>query len=356
MGEALSLEKMIYAIQPSDLSFYQEAQHQLDQLTKPLGSLGQLEEIVKRIAAATRTLHPDIDKKAIIVMAADHGVASSGVSAYPPEVTVQMVQNFLDGGAAINVLCRWANAEFVIVDMGVREDIIHDRLLVKKVRNGTANFTEQPAMTKDEAVSSIVAGYSVAAGLLDKGYRFLGTGEMGIGNTTASSAIVSALLQVDPIHVTGRGTGLTDEALHRKVEVIREALQQYQLDQNDPLDVLAKVGGLEIAGLVGCYLAAAKYQAPIVIDGFISATAALVTKKLAPAASDYMIASHASEERGHQVVLKELGLHPILDMQMRLGEGTGAAMVFPLVDAGFRLLHEMATFAEAGVSEKSNEN
>jgi len=327
------------------------AQARLDSLTKPPGSLGKLEAIAKQAAGITGEALPDLSRKAVVVMAGDHGVCEEGVSAFPAEVTPQMVLNFLTGGAAVNVLARHAGAEVVCVDVGVNADLEHPALVSRKVRKGTANIARGPAMSPEEAVAAILAGYETVAELAEQGTRVFATGEMGIGNTTPSAAILIALGGLAPAQAVGRGTGIDDEKLLHKRRVIERALEVNAADPNDALDVLAKLGGLEIAGLVGVILGAAACRSPVVVDGFISSAAALVASRLAPACIPYMIASHLSLEQGHRGLLETIGLSPMIHLDMRLGEGTGAVLGFHFLDAAGRLMREMATFDSAGVSQ-----
>jgi len=345
------LEQTVSRIGAADEAAKQAAAHKLDRLTKPPGSLGKLEEIARQIAGITGELNPDLSKKAVVVMAGDHGVCAEGVSAFPAEVTPQMVMNFLNGGAAVNVLARHTGADVVCVDIGVNAELSHPGLVSRKVKMGTDNMAVGPAMSREEAVRAIAVGIDIVNGLAERGYRMFATGEMGIGNTTPSSALLVALTGTDVETAVGRGTGIGDEGLRRKRDVIRQSLEVNRPDAGDPLDVLAKVGGLEIAGLVGVILGAAVNRCPVVVDGFISSAAALVASRLAPLAAPYMIPSHLSQEQGHRVLMGHIGLRPILQMDMRLGEGTGAVMAFPVVEAAMKLMNEMATFESAGVSE-----
>jgi nicotinate-nucleotide--dimethylbenzimidazole phosphoribosyltransferase len=344
------LKQTIERITAPDENRQKEAAAYLDNLTKPPGSLGRLEELAIRLAGITGELRPALAKKAVVVMAADHGVCEEGVSAFPQEVTAQMVMNFLNGGAAINVLARQAGAEVVCVDIGVGLDLQHEQLISRKIRRGTSNIAKGPAMSMEEAVSAIECGIEVAADLAGKGYRVLATGEMGIGNTTPSAAMFAALCGLEPEEAVGRGTGLDDEGLRRKRDTVARAIAVNAPDPENPLDVLSKLGGLEIAGLTGVILGGAAMRCPVVIDGFISSVAALVASRLAPHALEYMIPSHLSAERGHMRLLEHLGLEPVLNLRMRLGEGTGAALTFPLLDAAVAVMKEMATFDSAGVS------
>ncbi|MFC1906483.1 nicotinate-nucleotide--dimethylbenzimidazole phosphoribosyltransferase [Chloroflexota bacterium] len=325
-----------------------------EQLTKPLGSLGRLEEISVRLAGIQGKPLPEIKHKAIITMAGDHGVVAEGVSLWPQEVTAQMVYNFLGGGAAINVLARQIGARVVVVDMGVAADLEPDaQLLSRKVGHGTANMAQGPAMTVEQAVQALEAGIEIVTGEANRGLDIVGTGDMGIGNTSASSAICAVITGKPVAEVTGRGTGVEGAQLAHKREVVEKALAVNKPDARQPLEVLAKVGGFEIGGLAGVMLAAAAQRIPVVIDGFISGAAALIATSLAPGVKEFLIAGHVSAEAGHRLLLGHLGLKPLLDLDMRLGEGTGAALGIFLAEAAARVLAEMPTFAEAGVSEKS---
>lgn len=330
------------------------AQARQNVLTKPAGSLGQLEDLSVQLAAITGQLNPSLARKAVIVMAGDHGVALEGVSAYPSEVTAQMVLNFLHGGAAINVLARQANARVVVVDVGVKANFDPLRGLERrKVAPGTRDMARGPAMTRAQAEAAIDVGLQIVAQEYAKGLDVVATGDMGIGNSTPSAAIAAVMTGLPVAQVTGRGTGVDDAGLARKVAVIERALQVNRPDRSDPLDVLSKVGGLEIAGLVGVIVGGAAHRLPVVIDGFISGAAASIAAEFAPDVKPYLIAAHQSVEIGHRALLEHLGLRPLLDLQLRLGEGTGTALAFYLLEASVRILNEMATFAEAGVSEKA---
>ncbi len=350
------LDDLIASIGPLDEEAAALATRRQMRLTKPAGSLGQLEAIAVQLAGIRGQELPIIQKKAVIIMAADHGVAAEGVSAYPAAVTPQMVHNFLAGGAAINVLARQADAEVVVVDIGVAPALSHPRLLSRKVRAGTANMAQGPAMSREEALQAILVGRDVLNTLADRGVDLVATGEMGIGNTTAASALTAVLTKRPVAQVTGRGTGLDDQQLAHKIAVIERALALNAPDAADPLDVLAKVGGLEIAGLVGVILAAAARRVPVVIDGFIAGSAALVAYCLCPAVRAYLLAGHVSVEQGHQAILTYLDLVPLLNLNLRLGEGSGAVLAMHLIEAAVRTHGEMATFTEAGVSERSDED
>jgi nicotinate-nucleotide--dimethylbenzimidazole phosphoribosyltransferase len=348
------LDSLISTIRPLDEAAMCSAQARQDSLTKPRGSLGRLEELSIQLAGMAANPLPTVERKVVIVMAADHGVTREGVSAYPAEVTPQMVLNFLHGGAAINVLAKQAGARVVVVDMGVAVEVgdASGTLIQQRVGAGTANLAQGPAMRREQAEESIQSGIEVAEMEIARGVDILATGDMGIGNTTASAAIACALMNESPERIAGRGTGVDDDGLKRKITMIARALEVNQPNANDALDVLAKVGGFEIGGLAGVMLAAAANRKPVVVDGFISTAAAMIAAALAPAARHYMIAAHASQERGHRPMLEWLGLNPLLDMNLRLGEGTGAALAFHLIEASTRILREMATFGEAGVSDK----
>ena len=346
------LTKTIESIKPLDEKAMAAARARQEQLTKPADSLGRLEELSIRIAGIQGKAKPQIKDKAMITMAGDHGVVDEKVGNWPREVTAQMVENFLHGGAGINVLARQAGARIVFVDMGVASDLKPDKqLIVKKIDYGTKNMCLGPAMTGEQAMKAVEAGIEVVNNEAKKGLDIVGTGDMGIGNTTASSAIFAALSGKTAAEVTGRGTGLSDEQLAHKIDVIRRALAVNKPNPSQPLQVLAKVGGFEIGGLAGVMLGAAAKRIPVVIDGFISGAAALIAVGLAPQIKDYLIAAHVSAEAGHAAMLGYLGLKPLLSLDLRLGEGTGAALGIFLAEAGVRTLNEMATFAEAGVSE-----
>ncbi len=341
------------AIPQIDVSASAEAAQRQAQLTKPAGSLGQLETLSMQLAAISGNPRPSVARKGVIIMAGDHGVTREGVSAYPSEVTPQMVLNFLRGGAAINVLARQAGARVVVVDIGVFSDLPDlPGLLRRKVARGTANMAQGPAMTRDQAAQAIQTGIEVVQAEIDAGLDLVATGDMGIGNTTPSAAMVAAFTGLPVRQVTGRGTGLDDTGLDRKVAIIERALQVNQPDPRDGLDVLSKVGGLEIAGLAGVILGAAARRVPVVVDGFISGAAALAAAELCPEVKPYLIAAHQSVEIGHRAILERLGLRPLINLDLRLGEGTGAALAFHLIEGAARILNEMATFAEAGVSAK----
>jgi nicotinate-nucleotide--dimethylbenzimidazole phosphoribosyltransferase len=348
------LKATLEKIKPIDTSSLDATQLRLDNLTKPKESLGRLEEFAKRIVAITGRRNPSLAKKVIITMAGDHGVTEEGVSAYPSAVTAQMVYNFLRGGAGVNVLSRHVGAEVVVVDMGVGEELeAHPDLIIKKIAKGTQNFAKGPAMTREQAIKSIETGIEIVEKIIkEKGVDIIGTGEMGIGNTTPSSAI-AAVFTGKPIQdVTGRGTGIDDATYIRKVNVIQKAIEVNKPNPKDPIDVLAKVGGFEIGGLAGVTLAGVANKIPVVIDGFISTAAGLIAVEMKPEVKDYIFSAHASVEIGQRWILERMGLTPILNLNMRLGEGTGAVLAMSLIDAGVKILNEMASFDEAGVSRE----
>ncbi|MBI1912861.1 MAG: nicotinate-nucleotide--dimethylbenzimidazole phosphoribosyltransferase [Deltaproteobacteria bacterium] len=347
------LDEALKSIASIDPELLDKAQARLDMLTKPKDSLGRLEEFAKKMVAITGNLTPGINKKIIFTFAGDHGVADEGVSAFPKEVTPQMVLNFLRGGAGINVLARHAGVEVKVVDIGVDYDFTDCAgLIQKKVMKGTRNIRKGPAMTRDEAIKCIEAGIELALENAGEGVIY-GTGEMGIANTTPSSAIIAAFSGQPVADVTGKGTGIDDKSYNHKVRVIEDALNVNKPNISDPIDVLAKLGGTEIAGIAGLILGAASRRVPVVVDGFISTAGALIAYELKPQVRDYIFASHNSVERGHKVMLERMRLRPFVDLDLRLGEGTGAAIAISLVEAGVKIYNEMATFGDAGVSEKT---
>lgn len=347
------LENTIQSIQPLDEEAMQAAQTRQNELTKPAGSLGRLEALSIQIAGITGRPRPTLRRPAIITLAADHGIARKGVSAFPIEVTAQMVLNFLRGGAGINVLARHVGAEVIVADLGVAVDLPpSDDLIVSKIGYGTRDFSVEPAMTREQARQSVEAGIAIAQTAIARGCDILGTGEMGIGNTTPSSAIAAVFTGRPVRELTGRGSGIDDAGLARKVALIEAALALHQPNPADGLDVLCKVGGFEIGGLAGVMLGAAATRTPVVVDGFISGAAALIAASLAPIARDYMIAAHRSVEIGHRAILDHLRLQPLFDLDLRLGEGTGAALAISVCQAACKVLDEMSTFAEAGVSNR----
>ena len=349
----MTLDETLKQIQPLDRSSEAAARRRLDSLTKPLGSLGRLEELALRIAIIQGQVPPRLGRKLLLVFAADHGITQEGVSAYPPDVTAQMTRNFLNGGAAINVLARHHGLDTEVVDVGVdHEFVAAGGLRNCKIRRGTANFARGPAMTRDEAVRSVELGIQLVREAATENLFLVGAGDMGIGNTSSAAAILCALTGAAPADAVGRGTGIDDAALARKIAAIERGLDLNQPDVNDPLDVLAKVGGLEIGAITGVILGAAAGRIPMVLDGFISGAAALLAQRFNPLVQDVFFASHLSAERGHRLMLNELNLAPVLDLQMRLGEGTGTCLLMGLIEAAVKIIGEMATFDSAGVQKK----
>jgi len=351
----LSLEEVLAGIQPVKPVWRDQARRRLDDLASPHNSLGYLLDLAEQLAAIKESMTPSVSKKMVVTMAGDHGVAAEGVSAYPQEVTRLMVNNFVAGGAGINVLTEAAGAGVTVVDMGVAGDLsqLADRkqILSYRVAHGTQNMANGPAMTQEQAVQALEAGIEVAGIMVESGIELLGTGDMGIGNTTPSSAMISVFSGRSPREVTGRGTGINEKALENKVKIIEKAIAVNQPDPDNALDVLAKVGGFEICGIAGLILGAAYYRIPVIVDGLISSAGALAAKKLAPYSANYMIAAHQSVEPGHQYMLELLGLRPILNLNLRLGEGAGAALAMPIVEAASRIIEKMLTFTDAGVTK-----
>jgi nicotinate-nucleotide--dimethylbenzimidazole phosphoribosyltransferase len=350
------LQKVIRSIVPVDNSLRDKIQSHLDSLTKPQGSLGGLEALAMRYCLITRTIKPSLGKKKIFTFAADHGVTEEGISAFPRTVTPQMVRNMLAGGAAINVLARHAGAEVCVIDMGVDEDFKGTAGLIDlKIGRGTRNFMLGPAMSEQDAVSALRAGIQLAQKAAQEGISLIGTGDMGIGNTTASSALMAVLLPCGAEEITGKGTGVSSAGLSKKITVIKKSLEINKSRLASPLGALAAVGGFEIAGICGLVLGAASNRIPIVVDGFISSAAALVACRMCESVKDYLFFSHCSGEKGHKTFFLMFGATPVLDLAMRLGEGTGAALAMPIIEAAVKIYNEMETFSSAGVSEKSDE-
>ncbi len=348
------LQAVLERIQPIAEERLAEIQARIDRQAKPVGSLGRLEEFARRYVAITG--REEIRDKRIYTFAGDHGVAAEGVSAFPQEVTPQMVYNFVDGGASINALARHAGADVQVIDMGVVTEFDDlPGLIKRKVAKGTANFTQGPAMSREQALQSLAAGVEMAARAKSDGVDLVGSGDMGIANTTPSAAIVAAICKLLPVQVTHRGTGIDDQALVRKIKVISQGLEVNQPDPKDPLDVLAKVGGFEIGGIAGLVLGCAAERIPVVVDGFISTAGALVACELHPHVRDYIFAAHQSVEIGHRHMLARIGQQPMLDLDLRLGEGTGGALAMTIIEGALRVLREVLTFAEAGVSEGSDQ-
>jgi len=353
------IDQVVKAIVPLETEWIEKAKARTAQLVMPTRALGILHEISERLSAIRRTLSPSLTHKAFLVMAGDHGVVAEGVNAYPQVITGEMVKTFLGGGAGINVLARLIGADVKVVDMGIIPNLVPgelqggDRLIVRKIGPGTANLAAGPAMSREAAEQAVMTGFELAAALIEGGVDILGTGDMGIGNTTPSAAIGMVMTGAEADEMVGRGTGVDDDGLLRKKRAVTRGIEVNRPNPADGLDVLAKVGGFEIGGIAGCVLAAAFFRRPVVIDGFISTAGALIAHAICPAVSEYVFAGHCSEEPGHQFMLRHLGLEPILDLGMRLGEGTGAALAMGVMDASVRIFNEMLTFEEAGVTEKS---
>lgn len=350
----MDYKAVISRIEDIDNGIIDLTQARLDSLTKPRGSLGELEEIAKRVTAITRKINYFPEQKVIFTLAADHGVADEGISAFPKEVTAQMVCNFLNGGAAINVLSRHAGARVIIADFGVSSELKPDpRLIVRKSGYGTKNTAKGPAMTQGQAEQCLNNGIEILESQMNQGIDIAVTGDMGIGNTTTSSAITACITGLPVEKVTGKGTGIDSARLEHKISVIKKILSLNNPVPGNGLDILAKIGGFEIGGMAGIILACAARKIPVILDGFNSTSAALIAALISPKCKQYMIASHCSDEPGHIIQLKHLGLKPILSLRMRLGEGTGGALALNIIEAAVKILNEMATFKEAGVSDKS---
>ncbi len=355
----MKIEEVVAAIEPVDQQWIRKAQERTARLVMPTRALGRLHDISERLCGIGQTLQPSIDRKAVVVMAGDHGVVSEGVSAYPQEVTGAMVKTFLAGGAGINAICRHVGAEVFVVDAGIIADLTDDpdlpqqaRLIVHKIAAGTANFTRGPAMTPEQARQSVWIGFQEATRAFENGVEILGTGDMGIGNTTPSAAIGAVICGAHLDKMVGRGTGVDDEGLARKRDAVQRAVEANKPDAGDGLDVLGKVGGFEIGAIAGLILAGAFHRRPVVIDGFISTAGALIAGTLCPSAIEYLFAGHCSQEPGHRVMLDHLGLSPILDLGMRLGEGTGGALAMGVMQGAVGVFREVLTFEEAGVADK----
>ena len=354
----MKLEEIIAGIKPLEQEWIQKAQGRTARLVMPTRALGRLHEISERLCGIQQTLQPNVDHKAILVMAGDHGVVAEGVSAYPQEVTPAMVQTFLVGGAGINAIARQVGADVWVVDMGIIPELDAtglkgaERLVVEKIGNGTASFARGPAMSRQDAERTLQVGFEQASRRVENGAEILGTGDMGIGNTTPSAAIGAVISGASLDEMVGRGTGVDDAGLARKRDIVRRGIEVNTPQPEDGLDVLAKVGGFEIGGIAGTILAAAFHRRAVVVDGFISTAGALVARALCPTVKDYLFAGHCSEEAGHRIMLKHLGLEPILDLGMRLGEGTGAALAMGVMDSAVRMFKEVLTFQEAGVADK----
>jgi nicotinate-nucleotide--dimethylbenzimidazole phosphoribosyltransferase len=352
------LKRIINSIQPVDRIWIEKAKERTAQLVMPPRALGTLHDISEKLCGIQHTLHPKTDQKAILIMAADHGVVEEGVNPYPQEITGEMVRTFLKGGAGINALAKGVNAQVWVADMGCIPDLTMllsptpDRLLIHKIKKGTDNLARGPAMSREDALRSILTGYKLSETLFSYGTEILGTGDMGIGNTTPSAAIGMVITGKNADEMVGRGTGVDDRGLENKKNVVKMGIHVNRPDPKDGVDVLAKVGGFDIGGIAGCILAGAVHQHPIVIDGFISTAGALIAHTLCPVVVEYLFAGHCSAEKGHRLMLSYLGLDPILNLNMRLGEGTGAALAMGVLDGASRVFREVMTFEEAAVTDK----
>ena len=345
----MTLSALLSTITPANSAAIAAARARWDSVAKPLGSLGLLEDAIARIAGAQGTPDVTLDKKAVIAMCADNGVVAQGVTQTGQEVTAVVAENMARGTSSVCRMAKVAGADVVPVDIGVARPVSGHNLLQRNIRRGTADFTAGPAMTRRQCEEAILTGVDVVQSLTAEGYRLIATGEMGIGNTTSSSAVLAVLLNLDPADVTGRGAGLSTEGLGRKIDAIRRGIGTNRPDPADPMDVLSKVGGLDIAGLTGVFLGGALCRVPVLIDGLISSVAALCARRLCPAAGDYMLATHASAEPAGQTVLQELGLTAILHAGMRLGEGTGAVALMPILDMALAIYRDMSTFQQMDI-------
>jgi len=343
------LEKVKDGILPVSMEIGNQTQKHIDNLIKPLGSLGKIEEIAVKIASITGRVANKFDKKGVIVFAADNGICAEGVSAAPAAITALQTLNMTKEIAGINVLCRQAGADVHIIDIGVDANLPYDRIIDRKIRRGTRNMLHEPAMTREEAVQAIEIGISAVGDLVDQGYQVIGTGEMGIGNTSTSGAVIMSLTGLSADEVVGKGAGMTDEDYQHKKAVLNAVLDKHQPDTSDPIDVVSKVGGFDIAGMVGVFLGCAYYRIPVIIDGLISITAALVASRICPLCVQYMLPSHLSAEPGYRVAMDELQLSPYFDLDMRLGEGTGCPLTFYLIDSASAVVSEMGTFEQGEI-------
>lgn len=343
------------SIPPLNKKIGKEVAAYLDTLTKPIGSLGKLEGLAIDLAKMTGVHHPFVDPPAAIVFAADHGVTEEGISAFPQEVTAQMVLNFLEGGAAMNVFCRQIGADISIVDIGIAANVTHPQLIPRKINRGTKNFRKENAMTEDQVYEALTIGMEEAENVIKSGAKSLIVGEVGIGNTTSASAVLTAITGLSAQELTGAGTGLSEEKRIDKQRVIEQSINRRQPNVYDIIDIIKKLGGFEIIAMAGAMLEAAKHRIPIILDGFICTVAAIIATKMNTLAAEYMIAGHCSEEPGHLQALRWLEKDPLLHLNMRLGEGTGAAVAFPIIKSATHMLNDMATFSSAGVSEKNNQ-
>lgn len=344
------LEETLKSIKPTNKEAAEIAWKRIDNLTKPIGSLGELEEIAAKMAGITGKAHNKINKKSVVIMCSDNGVFEEGVSNCPQEFTMTVSNNFTRGITGVCVLAKFVNSDITVVDVGVKGDFDNPKIINKKVAYGTKNITKEPAMTRAQAIQAIEAGIEVVDNLVKEGYDLLGTGEMGVGNTTTSAAVLSALSDFPVEVVVGKGSGLTEEQYINKKMVVQRAIDINKPDKNDPIDVLSKVGGFDIAGICGCFLGAAKNRVPIVIDGFISSAAAVCACRLNPDVKDFLFPSHLSAEPGAAYMMEELSLSPMLNLRMRLGEGSGCPLAFNIIEAALHAMDNMATFEEAALN------
>lgn len=343
------LESTIKAIKPLDKEVMARAQDRLDNMAKPIGGLGKLEDIAVKIAGIRGKVNNNIDKKNIVVMCSDNGIIEEGVSASPQEFTRILTENMAKGLTGVSVLAKMANAEITVVDVGINGRLEDERIIDRKIRRGTSNFSKGPSMSLDEAIKSIEIGIEIGDRLASEGYEIIGTGELGIGNTTTSAAILTCFSGLDVDKTVGKGAGLTNEQYIRKKKAINKGIEINKPDVNNPIDVLSKLGGFDIGAICGLYLSAAKNRLPIVIDGFISSAAALLAYKICPESREYMIPSHLSKEPGSKYMMKELGLEPMLDLEMRLGEGSGCPLAFNIIDSALSIMNNMASLDVASI-------
>jgi len=355
-GKDKKLAEYIAGITDIDHAAADAARKRLDSLAKPPGSLGRLEDIAAQLAGITGQICNTLDKRCVIIMCSDNGVVEEGVASAPQSVTYAQTINFTRGITGVAVLAKCFNSDLMVVDVGINAEVNHPGIINRKIRKSTSNLAKQPAMSRDEAVTAILTGIETAREAHGKGYRMIGVGEMGIGNTTTSSAVLCALTGIDAGLAVGKGAGLTNEGFDKKKRIIMDAIKAHRPDPNDPIDVISKVGGFDIAAMAGVYLGAAYCRLPVVIDGFISAVAALTAARMASLAVGYMIPSHASCEPGYAYTVRELGLEPVLHLGMRLGEGSGCPIMFMVVDAACAVIRDMGTFAEAGIDDRYLEN
>ncbi len=343
------LESTLQNIKPLDPDAMQKARERLDNLLKPPGSLGRIEDIAIKLAGITGVIGGPVAKKTILVMAGDNGITEEKVSSFPREISTLVAETMVKGLSGVSVLARHAGADLKVVDLGLEGDLMDGRVINRKIRRMTSNMADGPAMDRGEALRAIETGIEIANAAVDEGADILGTGEIGIGNTTTASAVLHSFGAGSLDEIVGRGAGLTDEGLRHKKDMIRRAVELNRPEPADPVDVLSKVGGFDIAGLCGCYLAAAARRRPIVIDGFIAGTAAVAAVKMHPGVRDFMFTSHASAEPGVAAISRILELHPMLALDMRLGEGTGAALAFHVIEAAVKIINEMGTFKDIGM-------